>query len=142
MAPQKTAIFKAVPADLMTARHRRFTPTRESLVVLPVRKVQAPFPSMITVGRTANNDIVVPDVSVSKFHAFFRTADGTLTLADAGSKNGTQVRGEPLAAKGAGVAVQPGDSVKLGEVELTLVDADRCWELIRSHDRRLTARKR
>src|SRR5262249_35799649 len=106
-APQKTAIFKVTnAAELLTARHRRFTPAGESLVVLAVRKVQAAFPSMITVGRTANNDVVVPDISVSKFHAFFRTVDGVLTLADAGSKNGTEVGGQALAPKGAGVPVQ------------------------------------
>src|SRR5512142_1690299 len=44
-------------------------------VVLPVRKVQTTFPSMITVGRAKNNDIVVPDALVSKFHAFFRQFD-------------------------------------------------------------------
>src|SRR6266496_3746844 len=31
-------------------------------MVLAVRKVQSTFPSMITVGRTANNDVVVADV--------------------------------------------------------------------------------
>src|SRR3954466_1649933 len=41
-------------------------------LVLPLRKVQSTFPSMITVGRTENNDLVIPDEQVSKFHAFFR----------------------------------------------------------------------
>src|SRR4051794_40548232 len=41
-------------------------------LVLAVRKTQSTFPSMITVGRTKNNDIVIPDVMISKFHAFFR----------------------------------------------------------------------
>src|SRR5688572_6836059 len=30
------------------------------------------FTGMITLGRTANNDIVVPDESVSRLHAYFR----------------------------------------------------------------------
>src|ERR1700761_7231244 len=41
-------------------------------LVLPLRKVQSTFPSMITIGRTDNNDLVVADEQISKFHAFFR----------------------------------------------------------------------
>jgi hypothetical protein len=48
-----------------------------ALMVLPVRKVQSTFPDMITVGRTANNDIVLADMSVSKFHAFFAVEGAT-----------------------------------------------------------------
>ena len=71
-------------------------------VVLPVRKVQSTFPSMITVGRARNNDIVVPDALVSKFHAFFRQLDdGEWGLADAGSANGTKLGEVELAPKGA-----------------------------------------
>src|SRR5690349_4740712 len=41
-------------------------------LLVGVRKVQKEFPGMITVGRTANNDVVIEDPQVSKFHAFFR----------------------------------------------------------------------
>ena len=60
-------------------------------LVLPLRKVQSTFPSMITVGRTDNNDLVVPDEQVSKFHAFFRLVGDRVELSDAGSRNGTFV---------------------------------------------------
>ncbi|MHC4597579.1 MAG: FHA domain-containing protein [Planctomycetota bacterium] len=56
------------------------------------------FHNMITVGRTPNNDIVVPHPCVSKFHAFFREeAPGEgLNLWDAGSSYGTKVDGKRL----------------------------------------------
>src|SRR5690242_2597304 len=62
-------------------------------------KVQPQFPSMITVGRTQNNDIVVPDTAISKFHAFFRLDGKSVELADAGSRNGTFVDNRRLAPK-------------------------------------------
>ncbi|MDQ3266624.1 MAG: FHA domain-containing protein [Myxococcota bacterium] len=52
---------------------------------------QNAFAFGITVGRTRNNDIVVEDNSVSRFHAYFVSdlRTGTWTLVDAESSNGT-----------------------------------------------------
>src|SRR2546430_17655323 len=47
---------------------RRSPPER----VFAIRKRQALYSEMITVGRTANHDIVVSDPRISKFHADFR----------------------------------------------------------------------
>lgn len=56
------------------------------------------FPGMITVGRAVNNDIVLSNPSVSKFHAIF-SADkegGGFTLRDVGSTNGTRMGDDAL----------------------------------------------
>src|SRR5258706_2030713 len=74
---------------------------RAKAVLLAVRKVQLTFPNMITVGRTTNNDIVISDVQMSKFHAFFRLGGREAELVDAGSRNGTFVRGKPVGKEGA-----------------------------------------
>src|SRR5688572_28096960 len=51
----------------------RLLPATGTLEVFPlVKKRGAPFADMITVGRTANNDVVIDDVTVSRFHAFFK----------------------------------------------------------------------
>ena len=89
------------------------------LEVFPLsKKPGASFPDRITIGRTGNNDIVIADSSVSRFHAYVRR-DGTHWLvADAGSKNGSWLREEQLEARKekqlASKAV-----VRIGEVELT-----------------------
>ena len=44
---------------------------------------------MITVGRTANNDVALDYPCVSKFHAFFTKMGLEWTLTDSGSTNGT-----------------------------------------------------
>ena len=102
-------------------------------VVLPVRKVQTTFPSMITVGRAKNNDIVVPDALVSKFHAFFRQLDdGDWGVADAGSANGTRLGDVDLAPKGQPERVRPGDRITFGGVSaFRFLDAGGLWAALR-----------
>ncbi len=104
-------------------------------LVLPLRKVQSTFPSMITVGRTDNNDLVVPDEQVSKFHAFFRMVGDRVELSDAGSRNGTFVANRKLEGRGAGEPVNRGDRLAFGAVEFHLFDARGCWEWLRQLDR-------
>jgi hypothetical protein len=99
-------------------------------MALAIRKVQDTFPHMITVGRTANNDLVVADVSVSKFHAYFKLTERTLELIDAGSKNGSWVGGQELTPRGDPVPVRLGDRLRFGRVEFTVVDAGVCWDTI------------
>ena len=104
-------------------------------LVLPLKKVQSTFPSMITVGRTDNNDLVIPDEQVSKFHAFFRLVGDRVELSDAGSRNGTFVGTRRLEPRGASAPVRPSDSFAFGAVEFQLFDARGCWEWLRNLDR-------
>jgi len=93
------------------------------------------FPSMITVGRTDNNDLVVSDEQVSKFHAFFRLVGDRVELSDAGSRNGTFVGSKRLEARGASAAIARGDRFAFGAIEFQLFDARGCWEWLRQLDR-------
>ena len=89
------------------------------LEVYPLaKKPGASFPDRITIGRTANNDVVIPDTSVSRLHAYVRRSGDVWSLADAGSKNGTWLRGEALEAR----KERPLPSratLRLGDVDLT-----------------------
>jgi hypothetical protein len=95
-------------------------------VVFPLRPKQPEKGSMVTLGREPRQDVVIPDRSVSRFHAFAKPGpDGALVIQDAGSTNGTTVNGESVltAAAGPPRRLKPGDSVRLGHVELTYTDA-------------------
>lgn len=49
-----------------------------------------PFAHMITIGRAQNNDVILQDGAVSKFHAYVvAKPGGALTLTDQNSTNGT-----------------------------------------------------
>jgi hypothetical protein len=102
-----------------------------SHLIFPVKKVQATLPSMISVGRTANNDIVINDVQISKFHALFRVRGNDLEIEDAGSVNGTRV-GTVQIAKGQPKVVRNGDRIGFGTVELKLFDTEAAWHALRS----------
>lgn len=131
--PQHTIALKdGLPADATTAR-RGPSPSPD-LVVFPVRTTgRSPFPSIITVGRTKNNDVILSDIGVSKFHAFFKEEDGKLFLQDAESRNGTFAAGLPVPTKKIGKPsdVVPGTKVKFGMLEFWLLDAADLQDLAR-----------
>jgi hypothetical protein len=89
------------------------------VMVYPLtKKPGAPFSDMITVGRTANNDVVLNDVTVSRFHAYFRLDEetGAWTVCDAGSKNGSVLGGTKLEGR-AETSVESGAVLHFGDVE-------------------------
>ncbi len=56
------------------------------------------FKNMITIGRSQNNDIVIPHLAVSKLHGVMRPdkEKGGYTFTDVGSTNGTSIGGMKL----------------------------------------------
>ncbi|HEY8155615.1 MAG TPA: FHA domain-containing protein [Myxococcota bacterium] len=104
-----------------------------AIVVYPMRSRDPAKGTMITLGREASRDVVIPDMSVSRFHAFAKPGpDGALVIQDAGSTNGTMVNGESVLTTGAGPArrLKPGDNVRLGHIEMTFTDARALREFV------------
>jgi two-component system, NtrC family, response regulator AtoC len=66
----------------------------------------------IVVGRSAPADLVVAETGLSRTHARFTLAGGSLTVEDLGSTNGTRVRGELVER----AALAAGEPVLLGTV--------------------------
>jgi hypothetical protein len=127
--PQRTVVFGKPNASMAPAS--RPTPKRDMLV-FPVRTTgRSPYPRIITVGRTKNNDIVLADVAISKFHAFFKEEEGQYFLQDAGSRNGTFVNdGEvPDKKHGKPLCVEPGALVRFGAVELKFIRGGDLYDL-------------
>ena len=85
----------------------------------PVKKTSRNiFRKGITIGRTQNNDVVLLQASVSKFHAWIETTSG-YQLFDAASSSGTYVNAKPAALAGeAGLLLSFGDTLKIGDVSL------------------------
>ncbi len=97
----------------------RDLPAEVDLEVYPlVKKPGASFADRITIGRTGNNDVVIPDTSVSRLHAYVRRDGGAWVVADAGSKNGSWLVGVELEPR----RERPLPSratLRLGDVDLT-----------------------
>jgi TolB protein len=68
------------------------------------------------IGRERDNNIILADPKVSRYHAEIKLQNGVWTLIDLDSANKTYVNGAPITAP---VALQPGDRLGFGELELT-----------------------
>lgn len=69
----------------------------------------------ISVGRTTNNKICLPDNSISKMHASLKfTVEDRWTVVDVESENGTRVNGKPIEQKKP-VVLANGDGITLGD---------------------------
>jgi ABC-type multidrug transport system ATPase subunit/pSer/pThr/pTyr-binding forkhead associated (FHA) protein len=82
-----------------------------------------------TIGRTPDNDIVLPLPQVSSRHAILHVSTSELALEDRGSANGTFVRGQRIA-PGQRVPVQNGEKVFIGPMPLVIQMADREVEVV------------
>jgi hypothetical protein len=97
-----------------------------AVVVYPLRPRAETPGHLVMLGRDPSHDVVVPDPSVSRIHAFAkRESNGTFVVQDMGSSNGTTVNGQSVAPRGAGAAtlLKPGDTLRMGQVEFTFTDA-------------------
>ena len=87
------------------------------------------FQRRITIGRTANNDIVLDDSSVSRFHAWIEQDNANWVLVDAGSRNGSTVAGRKVVAKAPSVLTN-GLVLRIGALQLTYYTAQGFLEML------------
>jgi FHA domain/Domain of unknown function (DUF1707) len=84
------------------------------VLVLPAGSAQR-----FTIGRDADCDLVLPDLTVSRVHAGLRRDAGGWLLDDIGSTNGTRVNGWRVTGP---VPVRPGDRISFGALNLVVSD--------------------
>jgi pSer/pThr/pTyr-binding forkhead associated (FHA) protein len=72
---------------------------------------------VLRIGRMKENDIVIDNVSVSRFHAVLKREKGQVILEDAGSQNGCYVNGTRIASS---ILLHPDDEVLIGKHQLVL----------------------
>ena len=98
-----------------------------SVRFMPIRAAKNSLTHLITVGRATKNDVTIADISVSRFHAFFkRSPVGGFQLQDAGSSNGTIVNESSVRTREAGppMDVKSGDNIRFGQVDVTFLEAN------------------
>jgi len=78
------------------------------------------FTSPISIGRAENNDLIIPDPTVSRNHTILRiTNDYTRVFITDLSTHGTEVSGKPVPkGRGTGFTIENGDTIKLGDTIL------------------------
>ena len=76
------------------------------------------FEPIVTIGRVEENDVHVPDISVSRHHARLHSHhDGSYVLQDLDSSNGTHLLGRKIDKP---VRITPGDRIHFGNIECLL----------------------
>jgi sigma-B regulation protein RsbU (phosphoserine phosphatase) len=73
----------------------------------------------ITIGRSARNDVCIPDPFASRVHAEVRREGDLYVLQDLGSANGTLFNGERVERA---ITLTPGDRIQIGETEIEFRD--------------------
>lgn len=109
---EQTAVFE-VP---------RAAPPRVSIVVRSPGHVAERLTlsgGSVRIGRARDNDIVLADERVSRYHGQLIARQGALVFSDLGSTNGSYVAGTPVSE----IALGAGDILQLGDSTLT-VEAD------------------
>jgi hypothetical protein len=81
--------------------------------VFPLSKASPAAAGPVIVGRTAENDVSIPEYSISKRHCSFEVKDGMMTVSDCGSTNGTMLNGAKLEL-GAAVPLCGGEQITMG----------------------------
>jgi Protein of unknown function (DUF3662)/FHA domain len=106
-----TMVFTVPRPSAPTARLRVITRDGDE-------QVHAFDGSGLTIGRSADNDLVLADSRVSRHHARIAGRRGTLVYADLGSTNGSRVNGVQVGelVLGAGDRIEIGDTVIVVEV--------------------------
>ncbi len=118
-----------------TVRHTPYKddqdPNDAQLLPIEKRGEANAFGMMVTLGRAPNNDLVIPDQRISKFHAYFRLSpDGAWTLSDASSRNGTALNGVLLEPQ-TSMPLESGASITLSdEVELVFLAPEDLYVMV------------
>jgi len=102
------------------SRERKM-PTSFQLTILKGEEKEGTYPIEklpVTIGRMPDNDIVLKDSPVSRYHAVISLKDRIFFVEDLGSKNGTSVNNERVGSKKLNV----GDRITIGE-HIILFDA-------------------
>jgi pSer/pThr/pTyr-binding forkhead associated (FHA) protein len=85
------------------------------------REVSIPS-TRYTIGRTPENDLAIPNSSLSRRHAVIESFEGVVQITDCGSQNGTEVNGRPVVAT---AVLQDGDQITLaGICDITVAISD------------------
>jgi ABC-type multidrug transport system ATPase subunit len=105
-----------------------------SLVRQPSAIMQLPT-RMLRIGRASDNDVVVSDLSVSRYHAELRKSGRGYEIVDLSSHNGTFVNGQWITAS----VVTERDIISIGPATFRLV-GDELQEFIDTGDISLSAR--
>ncbi len=103
------------------------------LIIQGDRTVDLTTPT-VRIGRALDNDVILEDRQVSRYHAQLRQRYGRYILQDLGSTGGTTVNGFPIQE----IVLRPGDLITLSGVDLIYAESEPLERTDRGHTRPFT----
>jgi pSer/pThr/pTyr-binding forkhead associated (FHA) protein len=100
------------PARPVVAHHDG-APNDACLIDAAGRRLQLRHSAPTKIGRSLDNDLVVPDQSISRHHASIAMVDGAFRLHDLDSQNGSFVGGKKVSQ----ATLRDGDTIRLGDAQ-------------------------
>jgi hypothetical protein len=85
--------------------------------VFPVVKGRNSAPGPVSIGRTSDNDLAIPEYTISTHHCLLALVDGEYRLTDMGATNGTRVDDAPLLPRKP-CRLKGGETVRMGRFSL------------------------
>ena len=80
--------------------------------LIPIKK------EVTRLGRLPNNDVIISEADISRFHAEIHFRKGKFILKDLNARNGTFINGEQISSQ----ALQSGDTITMGGTPLLFID--------------------
>jgi pSer/pThr/pTyr-binding forkhead associated (FHA) protein len=111
--PAPAGLVSAPPRVAAAPDYKAASPNGVPYLVGPDGK-RFELRGLTRLGRALDNDIVVDDSSVSRYHANIRSHDGAFELVDLNSRNGSFVADRRIAE----ARLSNGDSIRLGDAQL------------------------
>jgi pSer/pThr/pTyr-binding forkhead associated (FHA) protein len=85
--------------------------------VFPVVKGRNSLPGPVSIGRTSDNDLAIPEYTISTHHCMIAVVDGECRLTDMGATNGTWVNDTQLAPRKP-YTLKGGETIRTGRFGL------------------------
>jgi len=109
-APRREAVAGPVPREL-----------KPSVDIRPTSRMRLPAKAALRIGRIPDNDLVLPDLDVSRHHAELRKSPtGNYEIVDLGSHNGTYVNGRRVSS----AVIGEDDIVSIGRSTFRLAEGE------------------
>jgi hypothetical protein len=104
------------------------TPEALKRAIYPlIKRADSPGASnILTIGRISDNDLVIPDIAISKHHAIIEIGQDGSSIRDRGSTNGTLVNSLPVGQKPLGL--QDGDIIAFARYEFVFLTPESLYE--------------
>jgi pSer/pThr/pTyr-binding forkhead associated (FHA) protein len=132
--PDQTQDFDHARLEEALTRSSNGNHARAYLIIRGERTVDLTA-DQVRIGRALDNDIIIEDRQISRYHAELRQRYGRYILQDLGSSGGTTVNGYPAQE----IILRPGDLISLSGIDLIYAESEPLERAEQGHTRPFAA---